>query len=378
MSLKVFKNSQGRIFYGMHFYPGVAEYQNDNGEAYRVFLNENTLRAMDPTFAGRPIYVEHVDEVEEDLDELRKEVDGWVIESFYNKADGKHWVKFIAVSERSLRAIKNGFRLSNAYVPKRFGNGGLWNGVEYAKEITEGEFEHLAIVGSPRYEESVIMTPEEFKRYNADQVGELDRLANSNDKENEGEKQMGLKLFKRAKVENALDIEGIIVVLPKSGKEVAITQLVNEADDMEDKKKKNEVMAGMDHKVKLHDGTTCNVAELVEKHKALSEAAASKENEDGEIADGEKEVGDRGGDKSLDNMEEDDSTDVQMDESDDADKEVEAAKKKNSLEAAKKAKAKAAALRNARDKHDAGLDEEVAVVDFSASQVERGKSRYGS
>ena len=131
------KNSAGKIFYGMHFYPGVAEYREEGREPTRIFINENTIRRMSPSFAGRPIFVEHVEEVEQDIDELRKDADGYVIESFFNAADGKTWVKFIVTSQRGLDAIeKKGYRLSNAYVPKSYGAGGQWNGVDYEKEVT--------------------------------------------------------------------------------------------------------------------------------------------------------------------------------------------------------------------------------------------------
>lgn len=369
------KNSKGRIYYGMHFYPGVAEYAEPGKDPYRVFLNEDTIRAMDPSFAGRPIFVEHVDEVDDDIDQLRKEADGWVVESFFNSADGKHWVKFIVVSERAEKAISLGMRLSNAYVPTKFSSGGLWNGVSYAKEITGGEFEHLAIVRNPRYEESVIMSPEEFKQYNDDKVGELKRLANSKDQKGEST-IMKFNLFKKTKVENSLDIEGMSLVLPKSGKEVTLVQLVNEADELEDKKKKNEVMADMGHQVKLHDGSMCNVADLLAKHKAvMDELEALKKPAElpaDEIAQNE-EV-EMSADDSMDNGD----ADVQLVE--EKEKEVEAAKKKNELEAAaakkkEEAKRKAEALRNA---HLRDAAEEVATVEMSGDQVARGKSRYGS
>lgn len=391
------QNSKGKIFYGMHFYPGVAEYSEPGKDPYRVFLNEDTIRAMDPSFAGRPIFVEHVDEVEDDIDELKDDADGWVIESFFNSADGKHWVKFIVVSKRAERAIEAGMRLSNAYIPNSFGRGGLWNGVQYAKEITGGEYEHLAIVRNPRYEESVIMTPDAFKAYNESKVLELKRLSNSKDER--GAKKMGLKLFKRTKVENAIDIEGMSVMLPKSGKEILISKLVANADDLEEKRLKNEILAGMDHQVKLHDGSMCNVGELLEKHNAMAaELAALKKPKanDEEIEEGVDEVSDRGGDEGFENEEDEDSDEVvddakkknskdSDDEEDDAEDEEEekpaktAAKKSNSvdLEAKKRAKEKAARLKNAHHRDDAG-ETEVATVEFSGDQVARGKSLYGS
>lgn len=374
-------NAKGKIYYGIHFYPGVAEYQEPGKDPYRVFLNEDTLRAMDPTFSGRPIFVEHVEEVEEDIQKLRGEAEGWVIESFFNAADGKHWVKFIVVGEHAERAIAAGFRLSNAYLPKAFGEAGLWNGVAYTKEITGGEYEHLAIVRHPRYEESVIMTPEEFKTYNEDKLVELKRLSNSKDQK--GETKMAFKLFKRTKVENAIDIEVMSVVLPKSGKEVSIQKLVNDADEKE--VDKNAGMADLSHKVKMHDGAHCTVGELVEKHKALNDELEAmkgkKEDADPEIEEGTEEVGDRGGDKSLDNddmPEDEDAKKKALELAEHEEKEIEAAKKKNTADATAKkeaAKKKAEALKNANTR---SLEEETVAVEFSGDQVARGKSRYGS
>lgn len=276
--MKIINGGTGKIFYGLHFYSGIAQYQDQpDEEPYRVFLNEDTLRSMDGTFAGKPVFVEHVNEVDSDLDQLRTEADGWVIESFYNAADGKHWVKFIVVSERGERAVKNGFRLSNAYVPQSFASGGLWNGVPYEKQITQGEYEHLALVTNPRYEESVVMTPEEFKKYNEDQTIELKRIANS-----KGAKKMKFNFFKKTRVENEIDPE-LQVILPKSGRSVSIAKLINDAyekdeDEAMGNKKKNKEeresakshsMANMDHMCKMHDGSYMKVKDVLSRHQAM-------------------------------------------------------------------------------------------------------------
>lgn len=230
-------NSSGKIMYGMHFYPGLAQYSEPNKEAFKIFLNEDTLRKMDPSFAGKPIFVEHVNEVDSNLDNLRKEADGWVVESFYNSVDGKHWVKMVIVSDRAERAIKNGFRLSNAYVPRLNGKAGQWNGIDYQNEVIDGTYEHLAIVNNPRYDESVIMTPEEFKMYNENLQIELKRIANSKSKEKES-MMSKLKFWNKKPVENSIDVENLSVTLPKSGKEFSIFQIVNAMDEMEMKKKR--------------------------------------------------------------------------------------------------------------------------------------------
>ena len=379
------KNSKGKIYYGMHFYPGVAEYQEEQG-AFRVFLNEETIRKMGPSFAGRPVFVEHVDGVEESVDELRKDADGWVIESFFNAADGKHWVKFIVVTERAERAIQNGMRLSNAYFPTgSYGPGGQWNGVDYQKQILNGEYEHLAIVRHPRYEESVIMTPEQFKEYNDNLKVELERLANSKDERNGKMKILG---WKKTKVENALDSE-LVIVLEKSKREVSVGDLIKEADDRAVKNEGNEGLADMSHKVKLHDGSYCNVGDLLAKHKAMSDEMEKMKQEgdtdelDGEGGNGSEDVEneeiDAGGiEEETDSESVPEMQNEEEEEDEEAKKKKEMAdKKKNALEKKRLAKEKADKLRNAPDRVANGVDEG-QVVEFSTDMVARGKSRYGS
>lgn len=362
------ENSKGKIFYGLHFYPGVAEYQEPGQEPYRVFLNEDTLRQMDPSFAGRPVFVMHVDGVDSSLDNLRGDADGWVVESFFNSNDGKHWVKFLVCSEKGEEAVRRGWQLSNCYIPKTFSKGGLWNGVAYAKEITGGEYEHLAIVPNPRYEESVIMSPEEFKKYNDDKVVELKRLSNQG-------KDSGMKLnfFKKTKVENAVDLESMTVVLPKTGKEMTITQLVNEADEKEEKKDMNAGMADPAHKVKMFDGSYCNVGELVEKHKALHDELEGMKGkkEDGEDQDMEYAEKEAIGNEEDEKVKEDKKNEEDEKAKADADKEKEVkdAKKKNDKE-------KAERLRNAPV---AALTKVApARIELASDKVMRGKQLFGS
>ena len=387
-NVKFLNSAKGKVYYGMHFYPGVAQYDEPGKDPLVVMLNENTIREMGATFAGCPVYVHHVDGVEDDIDTVKGEVDGWVLESFFNEADGKHWVKFLVCSERGERAIRRGWRLSNAYVAKAYGPDGVWNGVTYQKEVTGGEFEHLAIVPDPRYEESVIMTPDEFKAHNTEQKDKLLKLANSK-KTKKGDTEMkGLKFWERPKIKNDKDFnpEEIMVQLPKSKKEVSLADAIDTADQFHN-------MSGYaadDHMVKVGENemsvkklvkahmAACNELDEMKKENAESEdggepgAGADDEDDDMENAEDETvdesidDVGDRGGDKS------ENSEDEEEVEEDKAEK-----KKKNALEEKRKAKEKAARLKNARQ--NAREDEgEVARVELANDRVARGKQRYGS
>jgi hypothetical protein len=262
-------NQEPKVYFGMHMAAGVAEYKDESsGEPYRIYVNEETAKLMDASFQGKPVYVEHVDRV--DLDKIQQ-ADGFVIDSFFNKADGKHWAKFIIVSDKAHEALRNGWKLSNAYIPEKFTGGGLWHGVEYLKEITGARYEHLAIVPNPRYSESVILTPEQFKEYNDKKELELKKLSNSN----KGV-PMKFSFFKKEKIENGANIENMSVVLPNTGKEVTIAQLINDADAMKK-------YAHGEHMVKLNDDEEMPVHELVKKYKQMCDAKKNDEMEKLEV-----------------------------------------------------------------------------------------------
>lgn len=196
-----------------------------------------------------------------------------------------------------------------------------------------------------------------------------------------------LKIFKRQKLENALDVENTLVELPKCKVEMSIAKLVNDHDAFLNM----HGYAAGDHMVKVNDKDEMSVNDLVKSYQAkcneLEEHAKNAKGDDGgepgtgdddinpgdvkenahdlEDESEDMDVGDRGGDKSLDNEdEEEDHEDKKKD------------KTKNEADKRALAKKKAAALKNA---HLNARDEmEMAHVDLAEDQVARGKARYGS
>lgn len=351
------------VYYGLHMVEGVAEYR-EKAEPYRILILENALKEMDATFIGRPVYVEHVDEVK--LDRLELEADGYVVESFFNKADGKHWAKFIVVSDRGHEAIRKGWRLSNAYTLRQTGAGGQWHGVDYLKEVTKGEYDHLAIVPDPRYDESIILTPDEFKEYNAKKEAELLKLANSND--NKGDTIM---FFTKEKVKNSADLEKMSVELPKSKKTVELMKIINAADEMEMNSDKP-VYANGDHKIKINESEEMSVNELVEKYNSI----CSKKNEDDdadEALEAEKKKNAEEEEKKKNEAA------AEEEKKKNEAKKAEDEKAKNAKDAEKAAKtAEFEALKNAREAAELDKLKNSATLETSDIMVERGRSRYGS
>jgi hypothetical protein len=363
-----------KVFYGLHMVEGVAEYkepQINNGQPYRIFVGENCIKNMDTTFTGRPLYVTHVDDV--NLDNLQAEADGYVVESFFNKSDGKHWAKFIVVSDRGHEAIRSGWKLSNAYIPKKFSGGGLWHGVEYLKEVEEAEYEHLALVPNPRYEESIILTPEEFKNYNDQKESELKKFSNSITK---GAKSM-FSFFKKSKIENGADFDEMSVILPKSKKEKTLAQVINESDEMEMNAKEEQPMCNMEHyvnyggkKMKLNE--IMSMLEGMTKKQEAEKKPEMEEKKEEAAKNEEKEIhvdidSHKGKEKMEDAMSDEEAKKKALALAEHEEKEIEEEKKEkksNHFDILKNAELDAITSEKA--------------IELSADKVARGKARYGS
>jgi hypothetical protein len=343
-------NGKPRVYYGLHFAEGVAEYSDDQGE-YRIFVSNQTAKKMNQTFAGCHLYVNHVNEVDYDNPNPDQKPDGYVVESFFNQADGKHWAKFIVTSEAGEEAIRKGWTLSNAYYIKKFGEGGRWHNVEYRNEVLEGEFYHLSLVPNPRYEYSVVLTPEEFKEYNARQEAELYNIANS-----KGEESM-LNLFKKTKVDNSKELAETMVTLPKSKVDMTLEDCARLADQVTNEKDEPK-KCNMEDLVEVN-GEEMTVKELVSAYNK------SKKNEEDEAKKKEQA-------KNEEDEEEAENKKNEEDEEAENKKNKEDEEKQNALEAQRK-KAEFEALKNAH------LDQTSVVrIETGADMIARGKARYGS
>jgi Tfp pilus assembly protein PilN len=366
------------IYYGLHMVPGPAEYREPGQEPYRILIDEPACKQMDPTFPGKPVYVRHVDGV--DLAALQAEADGYVTESFYLPEDGKHWAKFIAVSDQAHDAIRQGWKLSNCYKPIELGGPGQYHGIDYQKEITKGEYEHLAIVNNPRYDESIILTPDQFKEYVEKKRGELKRLANSKDKQ---EKEPMFNLFTKKRVENSADFEQMSVTLPKSHRELTLTQLVNEADEYALKMDLPK-MANGDDMVDV-DGKKMKVNDLIDCYKKnaladLQKAAEEKKNAEDKAAEEKKNADEKAAEekKNADAKAAEEKANAEMSEEDKAKKNAEdafkAEEKKNADDKKALEDKQFNALKNA---HLTPIKNEVSI-DLGSDRSSRGKARYGS
>lgn len=354
-----------KMYYGLHMAEGVCEYRPPGIDPFRVLILENTLKKMDRTFQGKPVYVGHVDK---EVAESWQNPDGYVIRSFFNKADGKHWVEFMVMTAKGQEHIEKGWKLSNAYLanPATYKGSGKWHAVDYAKEVMDAEYEHLAIVQAPRYEESIILTPEQFKKYNEDKEAQMELLANSVEKENKKQGAQGmLKFFKREKFENGADLESVMVELPKSKKEMTVADAITKLDNYF----QNGYHCNGDEIVKVGENTM-SVKELVEKHNSMEEEMKKAQNEaDKEKKENQEDPDKKENQEDPDKKENEEDPDKKENQEDPDKKENEDDKKEpvaNSMEYYR--------MKNAHEAPAATPQK----LEMSKDQVARGKSKYGS
>ncbi len=321
------------FYYARHINAGLVGYQEGV-----LFVNDEVLKEMMPSFVGKPVVVLHQDI---GLENLEKK-DGIVIESFYNEVDGRFWVKFLVETDEARKAIESGWSVSNCYQPTRYGEAGTHNNVPYQQSMLGGVYQHLAIVPNPRYEEAKIFTPEEFRLYNDEKKAKLVQLQNAKE-----DKKM-FKVFKMKKEEvSPLDPEAMVTL--ENGQDVSIGEMIQTVSNS----KKNETKCNVDEEVDV-DGEKMPIRELINRYQQMNKK--NKKNEDEEDEKKEK----ASPSEAAPNANEDDE---------DEDK----SKKENSVddEALEKARKHYYNLMNAHG------NVHVEKIETTSDKLARGKKYYG-
>ena len=347
-----------RRYFARHIKEGLVHYL-ENGKDKLYLVTNEALHKMNSSFEGKPIYIRHVDEV--DTDKMKEEAVGYVVKSFYNEFDGAWWAEIIADDEAQ-GYIEKGWAVSNAYLPTELGSGGVYHDIDYDKEVKSGVYEHLAIVDNPRYEEAVIMTPEDFKEFNEGRKTELDKLKNSKENEmlSEEDKKELLDSLKNSlseivkdTVKNALDEKN--AEDKKNAEDEDHRQLIREIAAIS-AKGESDFEGGLDEKVR----TIIGLAEKLGYSK--DEAKHNAEDEEEDKKDEEEKKDEESEDKK-DNESDEDSKENKCHNEEDEEKKEE--KKENSKFFD--------FLHNAKSSSDKSK-----TVATMASGLALGRARYGS
>lgn len=251
--LNIFRTKTAEVFYARHITHGISKYANGN-----TLITKEVLDKMNDSFSGKPVVITHKDW------EKQTPV-GYVVKSFYLPQDGYFWVEFIIDNKQALDFIKNqNFRVSNGYKATATGMGGRYHDIDYAEEVLDGEYLHLALTSEPKFKESIIMSRKDFKDFRK----ELDKIDN---KFNEREDKMAFTLFRKQKVDNSEEILNTSFEL--NGKEFTVRTMIATLTE------------------KLNEGekkyATCNgeftAEELVGKYNAACEELKKNEEEKAKV-----------------------------------------------------------------------------------------------
>ncbi len=338
------------VYYCRHMQPGICRYDNET-----VLVDTDAIKKMMPTAIGKPVYIQHQDV---DLENLKEEAAGYIVESFYNPLDGWCWFKFLAIDDEMHAAISDGFSVSNAYIPTEVGDGGTKNNCPYDREYLNGRYTHLAVVPNPRYEGARIYTNEEFKAYQDVEKRQLKELQNSKPTQPKKGKHF-MEFFKNKREKTDVIDKDTIVPLPGGG-EATFGEMLNavEKDMQKEKDKQNE-----DKLIKCGE-EEMPLKELINRYMKMS----SKKNED-EDDDKDKEKSNK---KAKKNEDEDDKKEKENMDDDDYDEDMENEDKDKDDKVDEKKNDNFDELRNAHNRAKA----EPMVVETSMDKLERGREMF--
>ena len=246
-------------FFGLHFSDGVATFAD--GEL--GFISEEVATRLSSTMEGVPVVIDHPDDIEK-----AKPV-GYVVKSFFNKYDGKQWCEFLITDSEGLKCVEEGYLLSNSYFYSKEKSNGHYHGIDYDFVVTDGEYEHLALVNDPRYSESIILTQSEFDEYNKKREQNIKTI---NSGENSMFGKIGGKNKPQIKTFNTKDFKDHVVTLPKS----KLTKTINEVIDLVDSYEVGGIEASLSDYIFIDDKKV-TIQDLISKIDELMEGATEEQ-----------------------------------------------------------------------------------------------------
>ena len=143
-----------RKFVAQFIVPGVCGYKEQNDD---VLLKDEVLQNMSDSFMNRAVIVSPHD-ITITKDNIMQKSVGRVVDVYKGEDSDKWFVKFDVWDTDALNKIDEGYKyVSCAYVITNYADGGVYNGIDYNREVLDGFYHHLAITNNPRYNDSDII-----------------------------------------------------------------------------------------------------------------------------------------------------------------------------------------------------------------------------
>ena len=128
----------------------------------KELLKKETIDLFVQTFAGKPVIIRHSST---NPSNMEGKAVGYVSRVWFEPADGWFYCEGVIKDDGAKTLIENGWSVSCSYhVRSTTPEGGKYHNIDFAREITAFEGEHLALVENPRYEEANIRLNEKPKQ----------------------------------------------------------------------------------------------------------------------------------------------------------------------------------------------------------------------
>lgn len=141
-------------------YEGIVNY--DDLELGDVFVGNETLKRMNPTFIGKPVInINHIHltahEAFKLTDEDKANVADGVVYEVGQLDNGNFYCDFIVWDLETQKNIdEKGFSSSCAYIVTEVASNGFYKGQPYDEEVDNGVYTHLTVTDIPRYKNAKV------------------------------------------------------------------------------------------------------------------------------------------------------------------------------------------------------------------------------
>jgi len=221
---------------------GLVDYSDvDDG---KYLLRKEAIDRMLPTLEGRPLVIGHQ---KIDPDHLEDIAVGYITKGYWNPETGSFDCDVLVKDPEILNPEHNA--VSCAYVATEFGEGGRYSGIEYDAEILNGNFTHIALVETPRYNDAKILVnginkgKAMIKRFFSNAAGAEDEKKSEDEEKKENEDGKSLNPDDVVMVgEDEVTVKDLIDCYKNSCKKNEEKEEENEDEkkDNEEEKKDNE------------------------------------------------------------------------------------------------------------------------------------------
>lgn len=245
--------------------PGLISYEDEGRGIYLV--GQEALDKMRKSFIGMPVYnMVHKDIDAEDAfsssSQITPESADGIISDTWKGDDGWEWANMLIWDPETKKNIdQHGFLVSCAYCPTKEGPGGKSNGIDYDGEVIDANYEHMAVVANPRYEDSKIFANSKGAKMAKFKLSDILPGKKSTKEKMKNQKAVPPETEEKKEDEQMENTGGAFVNV--GGENVPMSELMAAYQEKMNGAEEEFPMMNMEDEVEMSDGSMVKVSDMV-------------------------------------------------------------------------------------------------------------------